>query len=88
MRTVESIRQSFQRFGYTHIRKDQHTLEEAQKLAAESGGRIEATTNFHYTAVPSEAPAVSGTDWEELRKREFERKQRLAVKRKQKAQNT
>jgi len=88
MRAVESIKSSFQKFGYTHLRKDQHTLEEAQKLAAEAGGRIEATTNFHYTAVPSEAPTVNGTDWDELRKQELDRKQGLAAKRKQKTQNT
>jgi hypothetical protein len=88
MRTIESIRQSLSRFGYTHVRKDQHTLEEAQKLAEESGGRIEATTSFHYTLVPAVSPAVSGTDWEELRRQQFEKRQKLAANRKKKEQNT
>lgn len=87
MRSVESVRQSWSRFGYTHLRKDQHTMEQAQKLAAEAGGRIEATTNFHYTAVPSEAPTVSGTDWDELRRQQHAKRVKNAEKRKQKAQN-
>jgi hypothetical protein len=88
VRTVESVKQSLSRFGYTHVRKDRHTLEEAQILAAESGGRIEATSSFHYTIVPSEAPKVSGTDWEELRRQQFEKRQKLAANRKKKEQNT
>ena len=88
MRTVQSIKSSFQKWGYTHLRKDQHTLEEAQKLAAEAGGRIEATTNFHYTTVPSEAPAASGTDFEAVRRHQHERRQKLAASRKRKEQNT
>lgn len=88
MRSVASMKQSFERFGYTHLRKDQHTLEQAQKLAAESGGRIEATTSFHYTLVPTLAPAVSGTDWDELRRQQHAKRVKNAEKRKQKAQNT
>lgn len=86
MRTVDSIRQSFSRFGYSHLRKDQHTLEQAQMLAAESGGKLTGTSNYHFTLEP-EGAVVNGTDWEELRRQEKQRKLKLAERRKRLEQN-
>lgn len=88
MRSIESIQESHQKWGYAHLKRSEYSREEVEKSCRESGWKLTGESCYHFTVEPSEAPAVSGTDWEEVRKNQFNRRQKLAAARKKKEQNT
>ena len=82
MRSVESLRESIEKFGCAVLRKETTTSEEMLKIA-EEGGFDWSVTAFHYV-LKNKGDHGSQTDWERIRKERDEKKLKAAVAKKKK----
>lgn len=78
----DKIVSSLSRFGYSHILKDRIELPALQALCQENGWVV-TDTDACYTYTVMEANHKGGnTDWEAVRKQQFERRQKAAQRKK------
>ena len=81
-RTLDSIFQSLNTLGYTHLKKEETSPEEVGILCA-SNGLVSEETSYHFV-IRRAGNHGSKTDWDRIRKERDEKRLKAAVAKKKK----
>lgn len=84
MRTLDSILDSLDRFGYAHLKKTETSPDDVEVLCSLNGFTKEETS-YHYVLRRS-GDRGSKTDWDRISKERAEKRMKAAVAKKKKEQ--
>lgn len=81
----EKIEDSLRKYGFSHVLKERISFPELEALCRENGWVIsDADANYTFTVMDANGKQGGNTDWDAVRKQQFERRQKAAQRKKKK----